>query len=121
MDTDFISAIVAVVIAVILGWAERAGKKAKLAKARQAASVQAEKKRAPRSMPKPARRKEMPEAAPAAPAASIVIGSEEGGRVTADVPAVHVDAPAKSATLKPLDADGLRNAVIWGEILQRKF
>ncbi|MDE6526256.1 MAG: hypothetical protein K2L75_03290 [Muribaculaceae bacterium] len=121
MDTDFISAIVAVVIAVILGWAEKAGKKAKLAKARQAASVQADKKRAPRPMPKPARRKEMPEAATAAPAASIVIGSEEGGRVTADVPAVHVDAPAKSATLKPLDADGLRNAVIWGEILQRKF
>lgn len=109
------------VIAALLGWAERAGKKAKLAKARSAASATV---RAPRAQAAAkatkAPKKQKSASAPAPKyAPSIAIGSEEGVRVTADEPMPV--AAAQAPRLKPLDADGLRNAVIWGEILQRKF
>ncbi len=48
-----------------------------------------------------------------------IIG-EEGQRVTTDTP----DNPHQQEQprgLRPLDRDGLRNAVIWGEILKPKF
>ena len=51
---------------------------------------------------------------PSAP--SIAIGNEEGVRVTADIQEdVAAAAPAQQPRLKPLDADGLRSAVLWGE------
>lgn len=34
---------------------------------------------------------------------------------------LHKETPVQSSGLKPLSGDRLRDAIIWGEILQRKF
>ena len=126
MDTDLIAAIVAVVIAAILGWVEKLAKNVKAAKAGSAHAVSGAGSRKP--APSVAARKTTAKKAPRVVAArqerpsAPSIANEEGVRVTADIQEdVAAAAPAQQPRLKPLDADGLRSAVLWGEILQRKF
>ena len=128
VDTDLIAAIVAVVIAAILGWVEKLAKNVKAAKAGSAHAVSGAGSRKP--APSVAARKTtakkrhvwLPARQERPSAPSIAIGNEEGVRVTADIQEdVAAAAPAQQPRLKPLDADGLRSAVLWGEILQRKF
>ena len=125
VDRDIIVTLIGVLVAVFLGWVENRGKAAKAKKAA---------KPAPRPKPtaaahthvKPARpekvaiKKPAPAPAPApAKAAATFLNTSEGERVTHDP--IKKPAPEPKPSLKPLDRDQLRNAVIWGEILQRKF
>lgn len=118
------------VVTAVIGLIERQGKKRKSApapKVRQAATRPAAVKPA-RQAPPRRTPKVSPEAqshshaapAPKAQAPAAFLDNEEGARVTADTPA-PVRAVACRPALKPLDRDGLRNAVIWGEILKPKF
>ncbi len=45
----------------------------------------------------------------------------EGQRVTSDPPVEVAPTEAARSGIRPPDIDGLRNAVIWSEILRRKF
>ena len=125
VDRDIIVTLIGVLVAVFLGWVENRGK---AAKAKMAATP------APRHTPPAAAntkltrarpvmveiKKPAPAPAPApAKAAATFLNTSEGERVTHDP--IKKPAPEPKPSLKPLDRDQLRNAVIWGEILQRKF
>lgn len=116
MDSDIIGFVVAIVLSVVIGLFERSGKKKKETAER---TVRPSRRTAPRRV--------MSETTSAAPPEQPVqkasfLQSEEGVRVSKDVcePAFATE-QSQPAALRPLDADSLRNAVIWGEILQRKF
>ena len=123
MDTDFIreylGLFVSVGIALLLGLF---GNKDKKSKKRPQAQQPKRPAQAPR---RPAQRAAAPAAArtpkvskPDSVGASTL--PTEGERVTRDLP--RTPQPARNTpALKALDRDGLRNAVIWGEILKPKF
>ena len=93
VDRDIIVTLIGVLVAVFLGWVENRGKAAKAKKAA---------KPAPRPKPTAAAHTHVKPARP-------------------EKVAIKKPAPEPKPSLKPLDRDQLRNAVIWGEILQRKF
>ena len=125
VDSDLTGIIIAVIVGACITFIENRGKAKKTRKAPQQKPVQ----RRPRATA-PARNRvpsaaaqqhthAAPEKKPVAP--EPFISGEEGRRSTADKPAAHRPAKVPSRGLRPLDRDGLRNAVIWGEILRPKF
>lgn len=98
--------------------ASPSAKKASAGPARPAATSRPAKAAASQLPPRPPRQVRMPAlAVMAAPAMAM---PEEGERVTSDIPG---DLTSSSPATEPEDdgLDSLRSAVIWGEILNRKF
>ena len=124
MDTDFIreylGLFIGIAVTVLVGLFGNKDKKSEKRPQTQHAKrpVQPQRRPAPRAAVAP-----VASTAPKAPASdfgSVAFLPPEGERVTRDVP--QAPQPVKDRpTLKPLDRDGLRNAVIWGEILKPKF
>lgn len=117
MDKDFIGLIFAIILSVIIAWVERAGKK-KSAKA-SSAPVHAPATRAAAGKAV-AKQRAMADKSPRPPQQkpAFLDSSTEGRGAT--VIAAETPAPMPRKT-PALTLDQLRNAVIWGEILQRKF
>lgn len=117
MDTDFIAAIVVALVGAFIGWAEKRMSSGKRAKKREV------------------ERQTQPHTVPAATAPTAFLNGESATLSTSlsarpSVPAqVHsldetddiVEQPRQSSGLSPLGRDKLRDAIIWGEILKRKF
>lgn len=133
MDTDLIAAIAGVLLAVFIGWAERAAagktRKGKPAARKTPKPVRQQPARkvqhAAAPKPAPARKAERPAAVATAPA-PFLDSSAEGARIPRS--ALKEESARRSAgidTPRPRIAhpskNGLRNAVIWGEILRRKY
>ena len=110
-------------MAAFIGWAERAAAK----KSRKPAAVVRKKaapqaQRAPIPFSTPAAEASKPSPAVATP---FIDSSNEGESGIRDevstVAAGHKPKAAEPAGHRQFDRDALRNAVLWGEILQRKF
>lgn len=120
MDIDFIAAIGGILLAIFIGWAERsASKKSQKTKVvRTSTSPQTQP-----STPKPYRAPASKTVVDEKPSIEPFINSsdEEISSITeklSDNMPLH---ERKLRQHKELDRSGLRNAVLWSEILQRKF
>lgn len=113
VDTDFIAAIVAVLIGAFITWAEKSMGKRRNAKS----AVGQRPQRGILSV------EESIDKAPEAKKSEHVVSEKHLKQPVAEKPENFIAdvKPVPPKGLSPLDRDKLRDAVIWGEILKRKF
>ncbi|MCH5222051.1 MAG: hypothetical protein J1F05_07005 [Muribaculaceae bacterium] len=117
MDIELFKIIGVIVLALLIGWAERSSSQKKNKTAAKKAPIR-QKMETPRVVKQETPKRKKKEAIEPKP----LLDSEyEGMRITEDLPEPTVADTDVNNGVEPLDHNGLRQAVIWGEILQRKF